>query len=495
MRLDDLVPYAGNPRGNDKAVDGVAASIRELGFRGAIVCDREHEGGTSEHPVIVNGHTRVKALKKLGYGEIPDEWVVYTDGLAEGEVKALRLADNRTAEAATWNRTLLQHEVRSIKSLEMGRFGFDFKSKHLPYGAERLRTDDAYNLGLVNTDDCDADGMPRLAAVDARPERLIGFNYAKTATDKACGVHFFVDDYQFKRAWNKPRAYFDLLAGFECVLTPDFSLYMDMPMQRWNVYRSRACGCMWQRQGVTVVPALSWSAPKSYGFCFDGLEPGGTYAVSTVGVKRDEGAMAVWRDGMAEDMRRLEPRRILLYGGGRRLRLRRARGDRVRQRRDREDSRWAVGAYAAKARRLAGGCSLTDRQLTSEIDRLGKVMEETAQAHVAYLQRRGGSKADSERYRKAQARYSELQNESMRRMQAKAVRNVATSTTRSKPTHTFVNGFGEATSRYVTTGTYESALKRTESEVRGVLVKALADGRTCRFERNEQIRLQRRNCS
>lgn len=116
-----------------------------------------------------------------------------------------------------------------------------------------------------------------------------------------------------------------------------------------------------------------------------------------------------------------------------------------------------------------GVSSLTDRQLTSEIDRLGRVMEETAQSHVAYLQGRGGSRADSDRYRKAQARYSELQNESMRRLQAKAARKAATSATKPKPTHAFVNGFGEATSRYVTTGTYERALKRTEKEVRGVL--------------------------
>lgn len=159
-----------------------------------------------------------------------------------------------------------------------------------------------------------------LQPCDARPGRLVGFNFAKSmheADKRGAGCHFFIDDYQFERVWNRPRAYFDLLAGFECVLAPDFSLYMDMPMsmQRWNVYRSRACGCMWRRRGMAVVPTLSWSAPESYEFCFDGLEPGGTYAVSTVGVKRDEDALAVWRAGMAEAMRRLEPRRILLYGG------------------------------------------------------------------------------------------------------------------------------------------------------------------------------------
>lgn len=125
------------------------------------------------------------------------------------------------------------------------------------------------------------------------------------------------------------------------------------------------------------------------------------------------------------------------------------------------------GASSQSSKASRGGVgSLTDRQLTGEIDRLGKVMEETASAHVAYLQGRGGSKADSDRYRKAQARYSELQNESMRRLQLKAARNAAASNAKPKPAHTFVNGFGEATSRYVTTGTYERARKRAEKAVR-----------------------------
>lgn len=322
MRLDDLVPYARNPRDNDKAVDGVAESIRQFGFRGAIVCDREHEGGTPEHPVIVNGHTRVKALRKLGYDEVPDDWIVYTDGLAEDEVRALRLADNRTAEAATWNRTLLQHEVKGIKSLDMGRFGFQFNDKARPYGAERLRTDRRYHLDLVSADDCTLGGMPSLGVSDVAvvPERLQGFNYAKsTPTDakRGIGCHFFIDDYQFERVWADPVGYERSLRGYDVVLTPDFSLYMDMPlpMLRWNVYRSRAVGLIWQRDGLPVVPTLSWAGPESYTFCFDGVPRGGTVAVSTVGVKGDEGALDVWRNGMAEAMRRLEPSRVLLYGG------------------------------------------------------------------------------------------------------------------------------------------------------------------------------------
>lgn len=314
MRIEEIIPYERNARHNAKAVPVVAESIAEFGLRGQIVLE------SRDNPVIVAGHTRVEACKSLGWDEIPDENIAFCDGLTEEQVRAYRLADNRTGEVATWNKALLKSEVRELgaKGLDMSRFRFDFKSKELPYGAERLKTDDHYNLRLVNAAHCDRNGMPRLAAADERPASLLPFNYAKTAADTACGLHFFVDDYQFERLWRSPEKYLELLKRFECVLTPDFSLYMDMPlpMQRWNEYRRRALGCWWQRQGLRVVPTLSWSDERSYGFCFGGLPKRSTVAVSTVGVKRDEAALETWRAGMAEAMRRLRPARVLLYGGG-----------------------------------------------------------------------------------------------------------------------------------------------------------------------------------
>ena len=127
------------------------------------------------------------------------------------------------------------------------------------------------------------------------------------------------------------------------------------------------------------------------------------------------------------------------------------------------------GASSQSSKASRGVGSLTDRQLTSEIDRLGKVMEDTAQAHVAYLQERGGSKAESDRYRSAQKRYSQLQNESLRRLQNAAASKVATSAAKPKPAHTFVNGFGQATHRYITTDTYERAQRRLDKEIFGLL--------------------------
>lgn len=314
MRISDIKPYERNARRNQKAIPAVAESIKEFGFKGSIVL-RSHAD-----PTIACGHTRVAACKSLGWEEIPDEHIQWCDDLSDDEVKALRIADNKTGDIATYNISMLKSEVKSLKDVDMSRFGIDFKSKALSYGAERLKTDKAYNLDLVSRGACGADGFPPLPKVEARPQDLVGFNYAKTTPverRKGKGLHFFIDDYQFERVWTSPGRYLEYLRGYDCVLTPDFSLYMDMPapMQAWNRYRSQALGWWWARQGITVVPTLSWAQPESYEFCFSGVPTHSTVAVSTVGVKGDAGATAVWLDGMRDAMRRLEPSRVLLYGG------------------------------------------------------------------------------------------------------------------------------------------------------------------------------------
>lgn len=313
MLISDIVPYERNARDNAKAVPAVAESIREFGLRGTIGLE------SRERPVIVFGHTRVEACRSLGWEEIPDDRIEYCDDLTPEQVRAFRIADNKTGGIATYNKAMLREEVRGIKGLDMSRFGCDFKSKRLPCGAERLKTDRAYNLDLVSRADCGRGGFPSVPRCDARPEGLQGFNYAKSTPDAekgGLGCHFFVDDYQFERVWSSPARYLDCLRGYGCVLTPDFSLYLDMPdaMQQWNRYRSQALGSWWARQGIAVVPSLSWAQPSSFKFAFKGIPKRSTVAVSTVGVARDKAARGVWRDGMREAMRRLEPARVLLYG-------------------------------------------------------------------------------------------------------------------------------------------------------------------------------------
>lgn len=114
MDVDSLIPYANNPRLNDNAVDAVAASIKEFGFKVPIVVDGEN--------VIINGHTRPKAAHKLGLKQVP---VIVADDLTPEQVKAFRLADNKTGELAQWDMAKLGIELEGIGEIDMGEFGFD----------------------------------------------------------------------------------------------------------------------------------------------------------------------------------------------------------------------------------------------------------------------------------------------------------------------------------------------------------------------------------
>lgn len=187
------------------------------------------------------------------------------------------------------------------------------------YGDERERTNRAYNLDILDPDNLTNDfwQMPIIENNGYIPNDLIGFNYAKTSINKNAGIHFYIDDYQFERIWNYPEKYIDVLKEYSCILTPDFSLYMDMPMAMkiWNVYRSRQIGAYYQSMGFNVIPTISWAEPATFEFCFKGIPKGSIVSISTIGVKRDKDALKIWCDGVTEMIKQIEPSAILIYGG------------------------------------------------------------------------------------------------------------------------------------------------------------------------------------
>ena len=157
--------------------------------------------------------------------------------------------------------------------------------------------------------------IPYLRACHHIPTKLIAFNEAKSKKRYDCGVHFFIDDYRFERIW-RHRNSLDFLAKFDCVLTPQFSLYLDMPkaMQIWNIYRSRLIGQIMQDKGYQVIPSLDWALEDSFEFCFDGIEQGGVVATSTVGYMKSKRLQDVWRNGIKEAIKRLKPECVICYG-------------------------------------------------------------------------------------------------------------------------------------------------------------------------------------
>lgn len=113
MKTSELIPYENNPRKNDAAVEKVAASIREFGFKVPIVIDRNN--------VIAAGHTRLKAAELLGLETVP---VIMADDLTDEQIKAFRLADNKTGELAEWDFARLKEELEKIQEIDMDELGF-----------------------------------------------------------------------------------------------------------------------------------------------------------------------------------------------------------------------------------------------------------------------------------------------------------------------------------------------------------------------------------
>lgn len=129
MAIDEVIPYENNPRINDMAVDPVAESIKEFGFKVPIVIDKNN--------VIVCGHTRVSAAKQLGLKTVP---CVVADDLTDEQVRAFRLADNKTGELASWDLEKLKEELSGI-NIDMAQFGFEDLEKELTdYGVEEVET-------------------------------------------------------------------------------------------------------------------------------------------------------------------------------------------------------------------------------------------------------------------------------------------------------------------------------------------------------------------
>lgn len=314
LDIDELTPYKKNAKKHPaKQIQRIANSIRDFGM-----CDPVGVWGKDN--IIVEGHGRVLALKELGETRVP---CIRLDHMTDEQRRVYVHTHNKTAESE-WDFDILDEEFEELSGFDFTEYGFEFEEESTPIGAatekknERLRTDEAYNLPYVDLERTEGVfQMPVIRNTTHIPSGLIGFNYALTSDDKVKGVHFYVDDYQFERIWNDPYKYIEVLRDYECVLTPDFSLYMDMPlsMKIWNVFRSRLIGQMMQDEGLIVIPTVSWAESATFDFCFDGLPVGGVMSISTIGVKQDKNAFEIWKAGTTELIKRKKPSALLVYGG------------------------------------------------------------------------------------------------------------------------------------------------------------------------------------
>lgn len=176
---------------------------------------------------------------------------------------------------------------------------------------------DVFHAFLVH--DARYDGKLEIPIIEpemALPNRLISFSKAMKTDDFDQWVHFYEDDAGFECVWNKPRVYLSRLKKFNGVITPDFSIYRDMPlvMQAWNTYRGRALGHWWQSNDMVVLPNLRMGDERTYEFCCSGIQRGGTVCVGSHGCIKIREERRYFKQGLDVIVNRLKPKCIVVYG-------------------------------------------------------------------------------------------------------------------------------------------------------------------------------------
>ena len=142
---------------------------------------------------------------------------------------------------------------------------------------------------------------------------LISYDKVNQSNDYKSIVHFFLDDYKFESIYNNPEKKIEALRQFKAVLTPDFSMFVEMPiaLQLFATFKNRWVGAYLQEQGIKVIPTVRWGDLTSFNFCFDGIEKGSIVAVSTIGVKKQKSHFVL---GYNEMLGRIKPSKIICYG-------------------------------------------------------------------------------------------------------------------------------------------------------------------------------------
>ena len=272
---------------------------------------------------IVGGNQRVLALKSLGYSEI----ICVVINIDAEKEKRLNLILNKAS--AKWDNPKLYDLLLGLENISVTGFNknnvadffqhaYNKYDKHY-FGDTRERTYNKYRLNEYDeTRTKGSYDFPRLNACHYIPETLISFNEVKSLQHipPNCGVHFFIDDYQFERIWRSPYKYFERLKKFDCVITPDFSTYYDMPiaMKIWNLYRMRLIGQMMQDAGLVVIPHIRFINEHELESSLEGIEPCGVIADSTVGIVKSQKFRELFILGMNYAIEKLKPECVIVYG-------------------------------------------------------------------------------------------------------------------------------------------------------------------------------------
>lgn len=185
------------------------------------------------------------------------------------------------------------------------------------FNSNRSGCKDVFHAFLVKNATYDSSlEIPCLARENQKPLKLVAFSKAITNKEFDSWIHFYEDDVFFERIWNNTNKYLPIIKRFEGIITPDFSVYRDMPlvMQQWNIYRSRAIGHWLQKNDVPVIPNIRFGDERTFEIACAGIQKHGTIAVGSHGCIKLLSDRKYFVNGLTYIVNKLEPRTIVVYG-------------------------------------------------------------------------------------------------------------------------------------------------------------------------------------
>lgn len=315
IKIEKLTPYKNNSKIHTKEqIKHIVNSIEKFGFNDPL-------GICGENNLVLEGNGRIEAAKLLKMGILP---CVRLDHLNEDEQRAYVITHNALNLETGFDEKAQLQELESLqKKFDMSQFGLptfdqselkildmqddyyiDFLSRH----KQKLVRNQFQIVGKY--------GIPliRRQEIDLEKIDLINFNNTKLKKDKNNykTVQFFTHDYKFDYVYSHPELAIEKLKQYYCLLSPDYSLYTDMPLaiQIKNTFKNRWCGAYFQSLGLKVIPTIEWSNEQSFEFCFDGVEEGSVVAVSTYGKSKIK---EEYLKGYNEMLRKIKPCAIICY--------------------------------------------------------------------------------------------------------------------------------------------------------------------------------------
>ncbi|MBR2070292.1 MAG: DUF4417 domain-containing protein [Clostridia bacterium] len=176
---------------------------------------------------------------------------------------------------------------------------------------------DVFHSYLV--EDATYDGqqeIPRITTSSLIPEKIIPFSKARNKKEYDSWIHFYEHDSAFECFWNNPQKYLPFIKQYKGVISPDYSLYYDMPlcMQVWNTYRGKALAHWLQKNTVEVIPNIRWGDERTFEIACLGVETCKTIAVGTHGCIKTVKGKNMFIAGFDYVINKLKPKTILVYG-------------------------------------------------------------------------------------------------------------------------------------------------------------------------------------